>query len=73
MTISTITLYRSPDSNVWLARHSSPTVLDLFGTDTLPTAWHRDCPPATVLASIQTLNPNAAVSTWPPSERRAVD
>jgi hypothetical protein len=50
----TITLYRTPDG--WMARHSDPTVKELFGTDTLPTAFTAAASAETVIAEISRLN-----------------
>lgn len=54
-----ITLIRGSD--VWLARHSDPTVRELFGTDTLPTVFDRQVSPIVVQHKIQRLNPDAEV------------
>ena len=53
-----ITLYRGLDE--WLARWSgagAAEIVELFGTDTLPTAWGPRAPAGVVLADIRRLNP----------------
>jgi hypothetical protein len=55
----TITLYRT--SQGWMSRTTEPEVRELFGTDTLPTAFTAQAAPATVLARIQALNPDCHV------------
>jgi hypothetical protein len=55
----TITLYLGDGG--YLARHSNPSVKQLLGTDTLPTAFTREADPHTVLTEIQRLNPGRLV------------
>ena len=55
----TITLFRQ--AGHWLAQHSDPTVREMFGTDTLPTAWADDTPARMVFARVAQLNPDAKV------------
>lgn len=55
----TITLFRQAGS--WVARHSDPRVIELFGTDTLPTTWTDTANPENVYRNIRDLNPGALV------------
>ncbi len=55
----TITLYRTPRG--WMSRTTDPKVRELFGTDTLPTAYTVQANEATVLGAIQALNPECRV------------
>jgi hypothetical protein len=57
--VETIVLYRTPQG--WMSRTDNPQVAELFGTDTLPTAFTADAPADDVLAAIQKLNPDAYV------------
>jgi len=54
-----IVLYRGPDA--WYARTDSERTMELFGTDTLPTAWLPEATPAEVRRDIERLNPGAIV------------
>lgn len=36
------TIYLYPENGTWMAQHTDPMILDLFGTDTLPTAYTSD-------------------------------
>jgi hypothetical protein len=41
---------------VWHAQYAGPhavDIVDLFGTDTIPTAYRADMPPAAVLAAVR--------------------
>lgn len=58
--MQTITLYRTPDG--WMARHSDPTIRELFGTDTLPTAFTAAASTETVLIEITRRNPTCRVT-----------
>lgn len=49
-------------SEGWMSRSDDPLVVEVFGTDTLPTAFTAEAPAAVVLAEIQKLNPQAQVS-----------
>lgn len=55
----TITLYRAGGS--WMARHSDPQVADLFGTDTIPTAYPADAQAGKVYSEIARRNPGVKV------------
>ena len=57
--IETIELSRA--GFYWMSRSNDPKVRELFGTDTLPTAFMADMPASEVLAQIQQLNPGAVV------------
>ena len=57
----TIKLYKT--EREFVAVFSDPQVSELFGTDTLPTAFTAAADPAEVLASIRGLNPDCRV-TW---------
>lgn len=46
----------------WFARHSDPACMELFGTDTLPTAYTVLMPAETVLEEIARLNPDIEVT-----------
>ena len=45
----------------WMAKCSEPQILDIFGTDTIPTPYTYQTPMSFVLAQIQALNPHAVV------------
>lgn len=45
----------------WMAKHSDHAIKELFGTDTLPTAFISLVPHETVLGIIRELNPNHKV------------
>lgn len=47
--------------NSWFARSNAPLVRQLFGTDTIATAFMAGCPAGEVLARISALNPAARV------------
>ena len=52
--------------HTWLATYSGPhaaSILDLFGTDILPTAFGSDTSAAVVIDYIQSQNPNVTVTT----------
>ena len=56
----------------WLATFAgpqAPEIIDLFGTDTLPTPYTASTALATVIAEIQAKNPDAVVRHW--NDRRA--
>ncbi len=54
-----ITLSKS--GGLWVARHTSPEVRALFGTDTLPTPFGRETASQVVRARIEALNPGVRV------------
>ena len=55
-----ITLFRG--TNSWNARfHDDAKIIDLFGTDTLPTPYTLDAPLPKVYTEIQAQNPNATI------------
>lgn len=54
-----ITVYRDRDN--WVARHSDPEISELFGTDTLPTAFMTTVPARDVFDEIRKLNPSSEV------------
>lgn len=57
-----ITVFPDSSRNAWLARFEGDAeVLDLFGTDTLPTAYTLRCGGAEVRAALQKFNPSALV------------
>ena len=45
----------------WLAVHTDPTIMDLFGTDTLPTPFLLATPREVVQAELMRLNPDCWV------------
>ena len=47
---------------VWMSRNSDPEVLELFGTDLIPTPFKSGCPAHEVLAEIRERNPDCVVS-----------
>ena len=55
----TIRLYR--EGGMWMAQSSNPRVLELFGTDRLPTPFSASKPASEVVGEIQRLNPDASV------------
>ena len=64
--MKTILLYKAQDYNdssmiTWFAKSDDPKVLELFGTDTLPTAFTGLATAKTVLKEIRALNPGANV------------
>jgi hypothetical protein len=53
--------------NTWYARFvDDPTILTLFGTDVLPTAFTAAASPWTVAAALLALNPNARIEVIAP-------
>ena len=57
-----ILLYRNPQG--WMAWHKGPhakEIVDLFGTDTLPTAWTDKADGETVRREIAERNPGVSV------------
>lgn len=56
----TIKLYKA--GGVWMARDSRSEMIELFGTDTIPTAFMDTMPAENVLREIRRLNPDADVS-----------
>ena len=76
--MTSITLFKGSgkDREFWLARWSGEGVqkiLELFDTDTLPTAFGRNVPAQTVLATISRLNPQATVYLEPREVRCSTD
>ena len=57
--MNTITLKLKND--VWMATFTDAEVIELFGSDTLPTAYTGHTPADQVLALISALNPSAHV------------
>lgn len=60
---SEIKLLKQPDG--WMAIHCGPLgaeVMELFGTNTLPTAFTAQADELTVLQAIQHLNPGVTVT-----------
>lgn len=55
-----ITLIRTPGG--YMARYSDPYVMEVLGTDTLPTPYMANAPEELVLASIKARNPDAVVT-----------
>lgn len=45
----------------YMVRHDDPQVKDLFGTDTLPSAFGAGMPKEAVFAALRTLNPDAII------------
>lgn len=64
----TIEVFRYEDH--YLARFSSPDVLETFEQDTLPTAYTADANPLDVLRSVARDNPRAEVILAPSSSTR---
>ena len=54
-----IKLYNTPQG--WMAKNDDPKVLELFGTDTLLTAFTERALPMEVLTEIKALNPDTEV------------
>ena len=57
--METIKLYKLGDS--WMAQSSDPKIKELFGTDTIPTAFTARADGQYVLGEIKRLNPKATV------------
>lgn len=57
--IETITLFKA--SGAWMAQSNDPQILDLFGTDTIATAFIDRASADVVKREISRLNPNANV------------
>ena len=57
--MTTIELYVTAQG--WMARSNDPQTRELFGTDTIPTAFTCNAHGSKVLAEIQKLNPEAIV------------
>jgi len=57
--METIKLFKK--NEIWMARFSKPEIRELFGTDTLPTAFTSHISVNTVLTEIERLNPDAVV------------
>lgn len=55
----TIKIFNSPKG--WMARFSDVSMIELFGTDTIPTAFTEQASPMMVLEAIKKLNPNCEV------------
>lgn len=55
----TITLYRA--AGAWLARHSDPLIAELFGSDTIPTAYTAEAEAGSVYSEIARRNPGVKV------------
>jgi hypothetical protein len=55
----TITLYRTAQG--WMSKTTDPQTLELFGTDTIPTAFPAAVKESVVLARIQASNPDCNV------------
>lgn len=45
----------------WMVTDNDPKVLELFGTDTLPTPFAASTPVSLVLATLAKLNPDATI------------
>lgn len=50
------------DNGHWMAKFSEPEIVELFGTDTIETAFMAAAPADRVLPEIQALNPHCIVS-----------
>ena len=59
--VETIQIIENRTTNTWDARHSNQNLLELFGMDTIPTAYTLAMPKARVVAKIQALNPDLKV------------
>lgn len=46
----------------WMVRSNDPEAVELFGTDTLPTAFLEGTPAEQVTAVLQRLNPDATIN-----------
>ena len=57
-----IKLYRGNAG--WQAVWSDPQVKELFGTDTIPTAYTKTMPKSEVLRRVRALNPGCIVEAW---------
>ena len=60
--MNTIVIKRNYGTELWEAKHSGPTIVSLFGTDTLPTPYSIHTKPETVREHIQRLNRKSLVS-----------
>ena len=49
-------------SKGWMARFSDPSIIELFKSDTIPTAFTENASPILVLNKIKELNPDCEVS-----------
>lgn len=59
--MKTIRLYKDEAQRAWMAQSSDPEVMELFGTDTLPTPFLTCMPGHEVQAQLASLNPDACV------------
>ena len=59
--METITVFKGEGRKGYMAKHSDPEIKELFGTDTLPTAFTAGAKMDDVVAEIQRLNPNCKV------------
>lgn len=55
----TITI--KPGQQEWVAVHTDPTIMELFGTDTLPTPFLLSTPREVVQVELMQLNPDCWV------------
>ena len=56
-----ITVWKSREAKCWLAKDSDPQVVELFGTDTLPTAYTLSATAEQVIAGLQKRNPAKSI------------
>lgn len=59
--METLTVYPDPKGQCWLIHSDNPMVKDLFGTDTLPSAFTLNMCGPDVLTRIKELNPGKVV------------
>ncbi len=57
--MESITLYR--EANTWMAEHSDPKVQELFGTNTIPTAYGATCGLSFIVRLFAKQNPDVEI------------
>ena len=59
--METLTIYPDLSTSIWVIRSDNPRVVELWGTDTLPSAFMLNMCGPDVLARIKELNPDKVV------------
>ena len=59
--METLTVYPSVEGQCWMIRSDDPSVVELFGTDTLPSSFTLDMGLPEVLNRLMQLNPDKVV------------
>lgn len=65
--MNTNTIYLFRQHGVWYAQYHGPhtnTVIELFGTDVLPTAYSASTTPAEVVEAVQRTHPGVRVQLY---------